>query len=1319
MPHDEGLPKTGDSQEIGQDAYDCLRAKRPKNWQITELAGPNDFGFDLQVQISVHQQVVHPFRVQLKGTRSPERNADGSFLSIDLSTSTLRYFDNTDEPVLLVLCDLSVNPDEPRDCKLYYVWMREELERIEIASLPPNQKEAAVRVPTANVLDRSTDLVHEVRKRHRLSRVGHELDKSVADMDPSLGSAERVGMVEAITRNIGTRNITFAQALAEPVTDVWIDPPRGSLAWQLTEAKGALATGNVEKCIQLLGQACEHLDGSTNLELAEYWYLTGRSHLVLCDDDAATKAFRTAAATRPQAKYWAAWAESELRRRFRADQRGDYFDVIDALPEEPDPALLGITARLLAASHKYDEAIALLDTFDGPESLAARAVIQTMFSKSNEALQACVKGLAIEEKKDNTRLLFLILRARARFNLALHGVRTNLAGDDDSEDELLPPSGPIGVDSVGLRLAWVDIEEAVSALEDIRWMSNAEFIIDLWIASASMLGKQEQILPRVLAAARMRPGQFAVQVAAETIAAQCGNFEAALEANTRLPDGQMKVLRRIAFLHELGKHRDCVELAAANVDVMRSSHQLSGPSTVLAALSADVLARVDLIESWREILSGGDHEKQAHAATLDYLLARRKNQLGGAEALADLSRVDAQLGHPKSTTHLLFQELDAGKEREAEQFLSVTARLRSTMRLSPMVAMKTAVALATLRRWSELLALCEEAELEFDLTGRIKAFYALALDQLGRSDEARARIETMLEEGMDDGLALNTYVNIMVRCGFAEKAKSTAELILERAQSREKRIECFKMLFSLEQQANPESPRLVDLALRMGDLANQEDEVEEGVFLGMVTTATMVGATPISVARKDEINSRANAFFVRFPQSKVLRRIEFPVDAKPEEMLDALKAAAGISDEGEQQRSELEAKLQSGELPLPYAWRPKFALGNVQDVVHLWELAKRSNPEDKKFHLNMIGEKWQQRPVESFRSRTPLFDLLTLFVLKDLGILDKVFEFFPRVAISQGTLGELMKLSQVFSGSIFRDRCLELQESLKPRLAQILQPQVGLGDEEGNLPASSRELRALAVSGDYVIYSDDALGRMWALREKFESDGMCTLDLLCALEQIGILTTEDVATKLAQLCDWHVGIQIELKYQLVLIPQPVREALSVAQAASLLRMAGGFKSIADGMWGPRTDFMGSLNHIGAVVRLLVQDPAITDSTIGAFVAMWLDRATARPDMPLPALRLAVQITLYAVAPQKLPITAARRLWSVYFGVVESIHGRRDPVAAGIALARVAHEAGSLDRKMAKELAGPPANFGERLMMGLDIGSKAWVTFSAVYVRGPG
>jgi len=1316
MPHDEGLPQTGDSQEIGNEAHDCLRAKRPKAWQLTELDGGSDFGFDFQVQISVKQQVVHPFRLQLKGTRSPQHSADGSFLSITLSTSTLRYFDNTDEPVLLVLCDLSADPEDSRECPLYYVWIREELDRIQIASIPLKQKEAVIRVPTANVLDRTTDLVGEVRKRYRLSRVGHALDTSVAGMDPSLGSEDRVAMVETITRNIGDRGIVFVQALARPPTDIWINPPRGSMAWLLTEAESAIGRGNVERCAGLIRQASERLEPASKLEKAEYWHIKGRLHLVQGDDDSASSAFKSAVETQTQCKYWAAWAESEMRRRFRTDQGENFSDVMDALPADADPALLGVKARLLAASHKHAEAIALLDTFEGAESLAARAVVETMFSNPEQALKACVEGIALDEKRASTTLLFLILRARARFTIALRGARFEEASVGDTGDMVLPPSGPIGVDAAALREAWADIEEAVSALEEIRWVSNAEFVIDIWIATASMLGKQEQILTRVIAAARQRPHQAVLQSGAETLAAQCGDFPAALEANGRLPDGDMKVLRRITFLHELGKHRDCVELMLANVDKLGRSHPLFGIALVAAALSANVMARDPLVKAWGDILRSGDMEDQAHAATLDYILAQRKTPLQSDKTLTDLARADEQLGHPKPTTLLLFQELDPSLETQAEQLLAVATRVRSTIRLSPMITVRIGVALATMGRWNDLLALCEEASGEFDASGRIRAFEALALDQLGRSDEARSLLESMLEGGVEDGLALNTYVNIMVRWGFTEKAKAATELILERAQSKERRIECVRMLFNLERHANPTSPWLVDLAFRMGALVSCDDEVEEGGFLGMVFAATSFETSDLSDIRKEEFQARSNAFFERFPQSKIIRRVEIPTEAGAEEMLLLMKSAIGVSEQNEQKRARLEADLQSGELPLPFAWRPRFALGNVQDVAHLWELTKQSKANEKRFHLNMIGGQWEQRQADSFRLRTPLFDLLTLLVLVDLELLDKVFDFFPKVAISQATLGDLMRMSQPFSGSIFRQRCIDVQNRLLPRLSQILQPRGAPSENDLHLPSSSSELQSLARTGDYVLYSDDAILRIWILEDKFAVDGMCTLDLLCGLEERGLLNTEEVATKLAQLCDWHVGIHIQLRHQLALLPESVRLAPRVLEAAALLRGVAPFMSLARGMWGPATNFIGGLNHVGAVVRLLLQDPAMPDVAIGAFVAIWIDHATARSDASPPALQLLAHFAVCVVAPAKLHIPAARRLWNVYFGLVEATHDASDAKAYSLALARAAQEAGALDKRMADERITSHSTIGERLMMGLDLNSNAWVTFSAAYVR---
>lgn len=1315
MPHDDGLPQTGIAQEIGEDAHDCLRANRPRNWQLTELAGVNDFGFDLQVQLSVNQQVTHPFRIQLKGTRSPERSVDGSFISISLSTSTLRFFDNTGEPVLLVLCDLSVQPDEPRECVLYYVWVREELDRIQIASIPIAQKEAVIRVPTANVLNRKTDLIDEVRKQFRLSRAGQELDTSVAGMDPSLASEDRVLMVEAITKNIASRSIVFAQALAEPPTDIWVNPPHGSVAWLLTEAKSALASGHLAKCSEFLRQASECLVAASKLECAEFWYLTGRVHLVKREDDEASNAFKSALAAQPQSKYWAAWAESEMRRRFRVDRSQVFTDVIDMLPADADPVLLSVKARLLAASQKYDQAIALLDTLDGTESHAARAIIETMYSSPERAREACMDGIASEKLGAPSRLLFMILRARAQFKIALKSAHLDESNNFDSEEETIPISGPVGVDVIALREAWADIQDAVCELDEIRWVSNGEFVIDIWIAAAGMLGKLEQTLPRVLAVARLKPHEAEFQSAAETIAAQCGDFQAALEANSRLPKSTTNSLRRVVLLHTLDKHRDCMELMATSIESYSRSHQIFCHALVLAALSADVMARNDRVNEWRNILLL-DVNGKAHEATLNYMLTRRQSVLKDDNALSNLINVDEQLAHPLPTTLLLVQELDPGSELHAEYFLAAAARIRSKARLSPLIAAKIGVALTTLRRWSDLLILCEDAGREFDAAGRIRAFQALALDQLGRSDEARVILESMLEGGDEDGLALNIYVNIMVRWGFTEKAKAATQLILERADSKQRRIDCVRALFSLEQQANPSSPHLVDLAFRMGTLVSKNDEVEEGSFLCMVLASTSFGAEELSEDRKREITVRSNRFFEQFPHSKILRRFDIPSDAGAEDILHSLKFAVGLSEEGEQRRMTFEADLKSGKLSIPFAWRPQLALRNVQDVIHLWELTKVSSAEEKHLHLNMVAEKWKQRPAKSLRLKPPLFDFHTLLVLEDLKILDKVFEFFPNVAIAQGTLVDLVNMSQPFAGSIFRQRCIDLQERLRPYIAQILQPQAKPTEFEERVPHSSRELQALAVTGDYVVYSDDFMMRIWLSQGRKNIRQMCTMDLLCGMEEEGFLTTEDVAKKVAQLCNWHVGIYIPLRHLLVLVPEAVRLASSVREAAELLRCSNHFMSIAQALWGAQRDSIACITNIGAALHSLVRDSGISDVTIQAIFSIWLDNANTRGDIPIPTEQLAAQAFVNAAALVELPVEVINRFWNIYLGMIDSEKISLGSEIRNKAISQVAKAAADLDRAVDDKREVPQSEFGERLKKGLEFNSIEWVTFSVAYYR---
>ena len=208
-------------------------------------------------------------------------------------------------------------------------------------------------------------------------------------------------------------------------------------------------------------------------------------------------------------------------------------------------------------------------------------------------------------------------------------------------------------------------------------------------------------------------------------------------------------------------------------------------------------------------------------------------------------------------------------------------------------------------------------------------------------------------------------------------------------------------------------------------------------------------------------------------------------------------------------------------------------------------------------------------------------------MLTDLELLDELFEFFSEVAISQATLAELMRMTQIFSGSLWRDKCLDVQQRLKDRLGQILQPHATTTEEELRHSLASLETQQLAQEDGYLLYSDDVLFRIWCLRSDGKPGGMCTLDLLCALEEIGRLTTRDVSMKLAKLCSWHVGIHIPLRHQLAIVPETVLRAQSVDAGVGLLQSSPKFMAIATGIWDFRSDFVKGLQHVGAVMRELV------------------------------------------------------------------------------------------------------------------------------------
>lgn len=174
--------------------------------------------------------------------------------------------------------------------------------------------------------------------------------------------------------------------------------------------------------------------------------------------------------------------------------------------------------------------------------------------RRNSAIDACDTGLAQPSLPEKTRQLFLILRARGRFRLAL---RRWFAIDGD---RVLPLSGPADADIEQLRAAWPDIEATARSLRRSGWPPNIEFLVDVWPSTAAILGKQDETLPLFAEAANARPHLLAVQGALESLGVPCGAFRIALIANNRQPRGATTTLRRVALLHNDKQHAGCVEL---------------------------------------------------------------------------------------------------------------------------------------------------------------------------------------------------------------------------------------------------------------------------------------------------------------------------------------------------------------------------------------------------------------------------------------------------------------------------------------------------------------------------------------------------------------------------------------------------------------------------------------------------------------------------------------------------------------------------------------------------------------------------------------
>ncbi len=1231
-------------------AKKCFIANMPTDWAETELAGTEDFGFDYQIQDVRAGYARNIFRAQLKGTLHPKLNASDEFYSITLSTSTVNLYRKTNEPVLLILADLTVDPAIPKNCLLYYVWIHEELRRVSL-----DKASVTLRVPVANQLTNSSNLSSEVERALKLGRVGQALDVSMEERRPDLSDEDRATMIDNIPANFAERGGGFFDVMTESPEESWPSPKTGTMPWHFKEADHHLKDGDAAGAVAALDEAEKMLPTALPLELSDYWHLRGRLCQLMGDEAASREAYaKSASAPNSPPKNIVSWAESEIRLSYREDVDDDAaadFSHVLARLTDTSPMTLGMRARVLAAEGKFAEALECADSFTGVESLMAKAIIHCMQSEFEQTLDVCEQGLQQSATIKYGKQLFLMLRARARFSLALKLVSSDY-------DVHLPPSGPAKTDVGLLAQVWDDVQAAVKEFQRVGWPPNVDYLADVWSASAIMLGKQKEALPLIKIAGSTRPHLASLQRALELVAVHCGDLKLALEANSRLPFDDLAASHHVTLLHNLRRDDECMELFEELLPRMNTDLPSFGEAAAMASLSAHRIVRVSQKEEWLSILDTHAHLKP-YAALVEYFSAVEDNGLASDAAAAKLWESYESLGQPLPIAQQLIGILDPSSPAEAQKCKEVASRLTSASLLNLRMSLVLAQALANLSEWQALLDLCSDAQRRFSDNSRLAACRALALEKLGHTSEALDALQALIDQGVSDPLAINTYINIVVRCGFGKEAIATVSAILSTVETKVKKLDCLRLLFNLVHMANPSDTRVFDFAFRYGDLCDQADEIEEGMFLSMVLRARMSMAETPSNIDNDKLNKRYGRFFEKFPESNIIRKGEVSENASGEEIMQSIKKVLGpdiFDQERINHQTKLARELQRGEIPFPYAWRPRNILVNVSDLPLLWEIGKQSKHGERQYQLVMAQPDWNAVPMSDMQKKIPLLDLTALLVTYDLGLFELLFEIFPKIAISQATVTELAQLATPFLGGPMRDKCGALLRLLRANFKRIQQPHAVKPEEKTYLHWASEEIKALAAKDEFQLYSDDFFFRIYCGEDRSNLAQLCTLDIISALVDSGALAITDAAQKIATLCAWKVGVSIEPRYVAYAIPASVDQASSPTAATKVLRADSTAMAVLNRIWDPAKSFQESVSATSILLSHFIQAPNTSLNKTASVMDIWCGKAKLRTDAEGPIENIALLMALTTMSLAEIEKDFSKQLQAIYFALVEMEHG---------------------------------------------------------------
>ena len=1257
--HNTKLPKESESQEIGHFAVNTFSNCHPTSWRPTQTDGDADAGLDMQVQIVDQGHYTNVFHAQIKGSAQKENgmnkklSADGKHFAQPLDISTLNYYARIENPVMLVFADLAQDKN-PRKCQAYYLWIDEEIEQLREGkpSLDHLGKAShTFHIPVENILDSDLNVLPYLNNRLEKKRALEGIYNIVEEKYP-----DPIDKVNQIGSVLETNKVALDTILTKTEAP-WLDAPEDSFAYQLKKVSEFLSLNNAKLAQDNLDKLADRLEEANNHEESEYYYQRAYLAGLVGNRKESLDLHKKAHSTSKEIKkYHLAYLESRIP--YEKKDEKIIANIIAEIPKDADIDSLRLKSKLLALNGNHKEAFGVLEGQDEKDVFVLKALIHLLASSYSDCIKQIDKAFSEQELTPRQELSLRSLKARSYFNLGF---------SDPPGGTTIPFSGTPDMKPEILKKAWIELLSAWDVADQLGFPPDVETMIDMFSILGMYFSEPGIVKTHLIRLAEIRPAVPIIQEGLLQVAMHLDDRTIAEGQLTKLPKTLTNTVNKIILAFRKNDKSEVVNLTNKILDDLIQEKPTNYDTVIaIAAECANDLLMYKERDKFLDVLHTFPDSK-ALIAIYDYIIQVNQEPLKKPQALEKLYGVYKEGNKNYQILAQLLYDLNSYERDSAQKIIKISDEIILERDLLDNEYIILCQAKATTQDWNGVLETSRKAQIRFSTNPRFKAFEALALDEIGETGKSIKLLEEIVKGEKHDSLALEIYIDISARCGLIAKAKTLVVRFLEKATEKKQKLHLLKRMFNIEMYIDPKGEGLVDICLRYGQLCNQDDESEEGLYLMQYFMATLNPEIVIPESDTKIFKARLQKYVNKFPESKFLK--SFTVEEKaPKELLAQLEKIAGLTEEKKKWYQRYENLLNREGYPIPYLIRHK-ALLNVSNFLHLWELSKIADKDHKQYQLTIsIGtELYKLRDIKNFKKRIPLVDEVSLVVLFDLGLLEYLFLIFPEVAIAKNTILNLQMLAQQFFCTSHATKAKSIVELLSKHVDTIKQPSSNTTTEENHIFYELDCIKSAYDSSIHIYYTDDAIARLYVCEDDHYNDTISTIDIITILKEYSLITQEEAAEKFAQLCAFNVmGTPIHYNDILIVLKADLPEGKSIKNYLEMLNNHQKFKSFINMIWWFKTDYEKALTEIGQFVSLMIRRSRedgvfIEQDIITAIWCFWYQRVQFSISREKSKLHFLARSFLFAALELLKTIGSDRenkeiweQLWSIYNDLVKFV-----------------------------------------------------------------